>query len=353
MSSALKAKGENHSSSPARAKLSIHAYLGFIIGFGFSQIFQALKIGDGAKLDESIAEKLLVPTSSWEEARANRSSSDGWKDIHVFYGNSSHAKRRGKSQVGQDELVMALFNQKKHGFFVDLAANHATFLSNSYHLEKKLDWGGLCIEPNPVYWKDHTYRKCQLVAAVVGKNRMEEMDFAIPGKSGDGDKIAAGGGIVGKEFDRKPNSQNSYSIKVFTVPFLEVLQRHQAPGVIDYLSLDVEGAEYFIMKDFPFDQFKFRVATIERPIQELVDLLYEKGYQYYGGNNKYGDETLWVHNDETGNVNLTAIASQGWLTGSTLRYPRPERGAKPVVDLSYKGRIGNKLYDENENAAFY
>jgi hypothetical protein len=39
-----------------------------------------------------------------------------------------------------------IFRDKQRGYFVDLAANHATFISNSFTLERDLGWNGLCIE---------------------------------------------------------------------------------------------------------------------------------------------------------------------------------------------------------------
>lgn len=67
-----------------------------------------------------------------------------------------------------------------------------------------------------------------------------------------------------------------------------------APSVIDYLSLDVEGAEYFIMKSFNFSTHVFRVMTIERPNDELRELLQNQDYQYLCTNGPDGDE-LWLH----------------------------------------------------------
>ena len=58
-----------------------------------------------------------------------------------------------------------------------------------------------------------------------------------------------GGGIVGNQFDNKRVEKDAESVQLYTVPLLEVLQRHEAPPVIDYLSLDVEGAEFLIMKE--------------------------------------------------------------------------------------------------------
>ena len=72
-----------------------------------------------------------------------------------------------------------------------------------------------------------------------------------------------------------------------------LLQRFNAPSTIDYISLDVEGAEEFIMKDFPFDEYTFLTMTIERPKDELRALLETNGYRHVLDFRR-GD-TLWAH----------------------------------------------------------
>ena len=64
----------------------------------------------------------------------------------------------------------------------------------------------------------------------------------------------------------------------------DVLDKYKAPPIIDYLSLDVEGAELRILKAFPFDRYIFRVMTIEhngypKPMAQLRRLLESKNYK--------------------------------------------------------------------------
>ena len=56
------------------------------------------------------------------------------------------------SSSGQDTTIMEIFNHKRAGFFVDLAAHDAAFASNTLALEVELGWQGVCIEPNPENW---------------------------------------------------------------------------------------------------------------------------------------------------------------------------------------------------------
>lgn len=84
----------------------------------------------------------------------------------------------------------------------------------------------------------------------------------------------------------------------FTAPLTQVLERFNVPTEIDYLSLDVEGAEYLIMKNFPFERYHIKIMTVERPSQELRRLLESKGYLFLKDLAWWG-ETLWAH-DSTG-----------------------------------------------------
>ena len=235
---------------------------------------------------------------------------EGWTLGYFFTGNQSHVvdastipmeyykQVQWYSQLRQDYIVSELLLQKQNGYFVDLAANDAIRISNTYALERHYNWTGLCIEPNPTYWSSLSYRKCTLVGAVVGRTRMEEIVFKF--STGKGPKS----GIVGPDFDNKYTSRNSSSKSSVTqrkeeqrrstVTLTEILDMFQAPKVIDYLSLDVEGAEYYALQQFDFDRYQFQLLTIERPHEKLHHLLEQHGYVLLRDLRQWG-ETLWAH----------------------------------------------------------
>jgi hypothetical protein len=218
-------------------------------------------------------------------------SEDGWKPIHIFYGNSSallesaDTDKKWFSQVHQDEIVMDILGPD--GYFIDLAANDAKEFSNTLALEGH-GWNGLCVEPNHAYWYGLSHRKCTVVGALVG-DQIERVNVSFRGTFG---------GIVGLM-----NNQIADRLKIpraqtearFTAPLPEVFERFHVPKVVDYMSLDVEGAEYLIMKHFPFDQYQMKLMTVERPNEELKNLLAQHGYLYLKLVAKWG-ETLWAHN---------------------------------------------------------
>ena len=209
---------------------------------------------------------------------------NGWSTIDVFYGNAAALDvpegRTFFAQVGQDEIIMDLIGPG--GYFLDLAANDAFDLSNTYGLEQN-GWTGLCVEANPDYWFRLAHRKCKVVGALVGGTVEKVKVKFYHGKLG------PLGGIVGFDLKNEPDAVDRY-----TAPFEDILLRNNVPSVIDYFSLDVEGAEYLVMKGFPFEKYRFKVMTVERPGPELQELFRSKGYVFLKELGWFR-ETLWAH----------------------------------------------------------
>jgi hypothetical protein len=68
----------------------------------------------------------------------------------------------------------------------------------------------------------------------------------------------------------------SYLIEAITLD--QLLTKHSAPPIIDYFSFDVEGAEFDILENFPFDKWRFNCISVETPSAELDRLLLDNNY---------------------------------------------------------------------------
>jgi hypothetical protein len=204
------------------------------------------------------------------------------------------AEPRFNGQCGQDWLVVnRLFDDRRNAsanFYVDLAANDAITISNTYALDRLYGWSGICIEANSFYWRRlAAHRTCNVVGAAVGSQDGIAMNFTFQGPFG---------GLIGDRFDNKPNkvAANAQKDTVLTLSLLTILTHLHAPKTIQYLSLDVEGAELLIMKDFPYHEYRFEALTIERPGKELSELLAANHYVLIGQTSLFDDE-LWLHED--------------------------------------------------------
>jgi len=173
------------------------------------------------------------------------------------------------SQAGQDYWIYAeAFNEKKNGYFLDIGAYNGILFSNTYILESRYGWSGICVEANPIAFKELA-RNRRAVCLNVCLDRSEgEVKFVLR---------SAAGGIVDRNVDNKEQGANKV-IRLSTVPLKKVLEDQRAPNIIDYLSIDVEGAEERILAGFDFNKYSFRCITIERPTTLLKSLFRDHGY---------------------------------------------------------------------------
>ncbi len=175
------------------------------------------------------------------------------------------------SQGGQDLWVFGeVFNEKRGGYFLDLGAHDGVSISNTYLLERKYRWTGICVEANPDSFQQlRKNRRAICVNACLDATE-GFVDFA---------KRDVMGGIVSAETDNKDiESKAGDVIRIKTRTLESVLVENQAPGEIDYLSIDVEGAEQRVLGNFNFKKYRFKCITIERPAEPLRALFKEHGY---------------------------------------------------------------------------
>ncbi|MDG1241716.1 MAG: FkbM family methyltransferase [Opitutae bacterium] len=189
----------------------------------------------------------------------------------TFLLKSSDYSLRTYSQAGQDLWVHAeLYPQRKRGFFIEIGAVDGIQLSNTYMLEKHLDWRGICIEANPTSFESLKKNRTSKCVHACLDDKEHEVDFAL------NDLI---GGIVDNELDNTPAEHGSGKvIRLKTKTLNQVLQEAGAPKEIHYMSIDVEGAEERVLRNFDFEAYQINAITVERPTPSLRKLLADKGY---------------------------------------------------------------------------
>jgi FkbM family methyltransferase len=194
------------------------------------------------------------------------------------------------SQFGQDLLVVRLLGGMRGGFFLDSGASDGVSASNTHLLEASYGWNGICVEPNAMFFARLVQNRCAYCVNCCLYDREEEVGFV--------ESASTLGGIL-TEYDP---SLLRHAKSVFRLPVDEagrpatvqkpartvssVLRQFNAPAVIDYWSLDTEGSELTILTSFPFDEYAFRVLTVEHnrlPIRESIkDFLECRGYRRLG-----------------------------------------------------------------------
>ena len=183
-----------------------------------------------------------------------------------------------KAQRGQDEWVLSMFannTKRRRRYYVDLAAQEPACNSNTFALDRR-GWDGLCIEPQFEYVeKLRQVRTCKVVEAAIDATA-RNVSFLLAGGYG---------GLIGHGFDnfrRDPRGKGIApdAMNVTSRRFIDVLEEAKAPRVIDYLSLDVEGAESRVLTANVLRRYTFLALTIERPAPRLVSRLFAHRYLF-------------------------------------------------------------------------
>ncbi len=183
-----------------------------------------------------------------------------------------------KSQLRQDLFVLSNLNFRKHGYFVEFGATDGIGLSNTFLLEKEFEWTGILAEPAKCWKKNLSEnRNVSIENLCVWKKSGETLKFSEV-------DIAELSTIdIYKSsdlFDKARKSSFNYSVG--TISLLDLLDKYNAPQIIDYLSIDTEGSEFEILSNFDFDKYKFRVITCEHNYttarEKIHSLLKKNGY---------------------------------------------------------------------------
>ncbi len=186
------------------------------------------------------------------------------------------------SEHGQDRwLEENIFRGKRNGVFVEFGAIDGLLFSNSLFFERERGWDGLLIEANLSAFGRMLAsgrRASQMWRGAVG---------AEPGVAEFTEVVAVTGwsGLSAHLDDRHRQRIDqvgfpvrTYEVRVF--PLADILRRCRLHHV-DYMSIDVEGAELAILQVFDFAAFDIDVIEVENNYgePEVGALMLANGYR--------------------------------------------------------------------------
>lgn len=167
----------------------------------------------------------------------------------------------------QDEFTASILKFKRNGYYLDIGSSSSIGSNNSYFFES-LDWKGICIEKDSKFNDSYKTRTCIYIN-----------DDAL------------------------------------NVNYKQVFAENNFPFIIDYLSIDIDQDSTLVLEKIPFDEYRFKVITIEHDSHVYGDLykvpqrylLRTKGYLLLcvevlnqSGRNigeSHGYEDWWVYPD--------------------------------------------------------
>lgn len=202
-----------------------------------------------------------------------------FKDLLNYF---SLGRDKSFSQADQDLFVL-YFTQYagEKGFYVEIGAGDGVHISNTYLLEKA-GWEGIIVDPVNYSSGNIKLRKCiKDNRAVYLKSGLKLPFVEVEHDPKHADQTENWSGILEHMSDYSKTLPNKI-IEVVTVSLNDLLEQHNAPNKIDYISIDTEGSEFEIISNFDFNKYDVEVFTIEHNganfRNDLVTLLSSKRY---------------------------------------------------------------------------
>ena len=158
---------------------------------------------------------------------------------------------------GIDNLIQQIFKSQKKGIYIDIGCGHPIKNNNTYLLNKK-GWSGINIDldvDNIELFKIYRPKDLNICAAI--SDEMKETDlFFYHSRS------------ALNTIDKKTANYQKAKVtsikKIQTTTLNNVLDESiYNSSNIDFLSIDVEGSELSVLKNFNFHKFKPKVIVVE------------------------------------------------------------------------------------------
>ena len=192
------------------------------------------------------------------------------------------------SRFGIDKILEDLLPHR-NGFYVELGAYDGALASNSYFFELKKNWKGILIEPSLNLYLSCLKRReknnsifCNACVPFDYEDEFVRMKYSDSATISDNLDLDIGNHneFVAQGDKKKIKGESSFVFGAKSATLNSILLAAAAPSLIDFLSLDVEGAELDVLKGIDFDKFKFKYMIIEcRAIGRLEDFLSNHEYR--------------------------------------------------------------------------
>ncbi len=182
------------------------------------------------------------------------------------------------SQEGEDILLKKIFKYRKKGFFVDVGAHHPYRYSNTYALYQ-LGWSGINIDATPdsmTAFQKARPRDTNLELVISDATRTTQYYIFEDSALNTLDPAAS------QRVISSGQSKLSCIIELQATTLKKVLSNYLPQDtLIDFLNIDVEGADLQVLKSNDWKRYLPKVIAIEESSQNSPThtFLTQKGYR--------------------------------------------------------------------------
>ena len=198
---------------------------------------------------------------------------------------------KGYSGLRKIDREIEKYLNYDRGFYVELGANDGINQSNTLYFNRYRNWTGILIEPYELNFLrcvenrgasdivvnaacvafDYPNESVELTYA----NLMTVMNYGTSDLPDKKNHIESS-----RSFLSENETQHNFLAPARTLN--SILEKHSAPKLIDFLSLDVEGSELEVLKGLDHSIYRFKLLCVEtRSFEVMNKYLESKNYYFF------------------------------------------------------------------------
>jgi FkbM family methyltransferase len=207
------------------------------------------------------------------------------------------ASRQYYNETNNDRwIVEYIFPGKRNGYFLEAGAANGKECSSCYVLERELGWTGICVEPSDYFFDTLVINRPQSICERVCLSDRAGTVTYIEGSDDTVSPYLSGikSNLETVKYQGKEVVQKGSAVEKPTVTLEELLDKYNAPKVIDFAAFDIEGSELDVLSVFPFDRYIFLALSLECDGSirvPITELLTAQGYR--PSKNPFNRDKLW------------------------------------------------------------
>jgi len=203
--------------------------------------------------------------------------------FHIFTRRRFEFRNASYSQEGEDLFLIKYFGGKKGGYFIDVGAHHPKKLSNTYKFYMQ-GWQGLNIDAMPESMKVFDKVRPRDINLEIGvgevQGEMTYFAFNEPALN-----------TFSKEEAEIKKKMPKYRIikehRIAIQPLSRILDTHWVHPKIDFMSIDVEGLDFEVLRSNNWELYRPQIVLVEDlernnllelKKSQLVQFMDSKGY---------------------------------------------------------------------------
>ena len=216
------------------------------------------------------------------------------KNSVIMRENEKNEVKFSFSQSGEDNIIKYIFfrlgRDMKNWTYLDLGANHAVHLSNTYSFYRQ-GARGVLLEANPELAQELSEQRPDdiVINKCLSEKSGEKLDFYI--MNGDG-LSSADYEAVNSFIKENPALKIERTVSVESITINEITEEYFHQKAPDIMNIDIEGMELVVLKMNDFEKFRPLVIicemieyknglTVGEKNREIIDFMQKNDYEEF------------------------------------------------------------------------